>query len=165
MGCGKSTIGKRLSTRCAFSFVDTDVLFSQIHNCSIKDYFDSHTEEEFREEETKILHQTQYMNNTVIALGGGTPCYKDNMQWILSNGVVVYIRMSDMALYSRLVNGKKERPLLCLPGQDLKNTIKGLLLQREEIYCKAHIVVSGIDFDMGGLLKQLESSFTIISPA
>ena len=156
MGCGKSVIGKRLSSRLGFSFVDTDELFTKTHNCSIKNYFDLHTEEEFRQEETKILHQTQFMENTVIALGGGTPCYKDNMQWILSNGIVVYIKMSDMALYSRLVNSKKERPLLCLSKQDMKNAIKQLLQQRENIYNKAHITVSGLDFDMEDLLSKLK---------
>jgi shikimate kinase len=156
MGCGKTTIGKRLAARCGFSFADTDELFSAIHNCSVKDYFDLYSEEKFREEEQKILYQTQFMNNAVIALGGGTPCYQDNMQWILSNGITIYIKMSAMALYSRLANSKIQRPLLSfLPELDLKNTIEKLLSQRENTYNKAHITVSGLDFDMEKLMAEI----------
>ena len=149
MGCGKTTIGKRLAARCGFSFVDMDELFSTVHNCSVKDYFDLHSEEQFRTEEQKILHQTHFMDDAVIATGGGTPCYQDNMQWILSNGIAVYIKMPAAALYSRLSNSKTQRPLLAaLSDQDLKSTIEKLLSQRENIYNTAHITISGLDFDM-----------------
>jgi len=148
MGCGKTTIGKRLAKRFEYSFVDMDELFSTVHNCSVKDYFDLYSEEQFRIEEQKILYLTQSMNDTVIATGGGTPCYQDNMQWILSNGVTVYIKMSVSALHRRLSNSKIQRPLLTSPSdQDLKNTIEKLLSQRESVYNMAHIAVSGLNFD------------------
>ena len=160
MGCGKSTIGKRLATRCGFDFVDTDELFSAVHGCSVKDYFDLYSEEKFREEEQKILYQTQQMNNVVISVGGGTPCYQDNMQWILSNGIVVYIQMSANALHSRLANSKTERPLLqtveTRNATSLLETIQNLLSQRKNIYNKAHIIVQGLDFDMENLMMKLQ---------
>ena len=156
MGCGKTTIGKRLATRLGFSFVDTDELFSKMHNSSVKDYFDNYSEEKFRIEEQKILYQTRQMDNVVVSVGGGTPCYQDNMQWILSNGIAVYIQMSASALHSRLVNSKTPRPLLSQSNQDLKSAVETLLLQRETIYNQAHITVSGLDFDMENLLKELE---------
>ena len=156
MGCGKTTVGKRLAARLDFSFVDTDELFSAVHNCSVKEYFDLYSEEKFREKEQKILYQTQFMDNTVIAVGGGTPCYQDNMQWMLSNGITVYIKMPAMALYHRLSNSKTQRPLLSsLPNQDMKNTIETLLSQRENTYNQALITVSGLDFDMENLVKNL----------
>ena len=155
MGCGKTTIGRRLAIRLGYSFVDTDELFSTVHNSPVKEYFDLYSEEKFRAEEQKILYQTQSMDNTVIAVGGGTPCYKNNMQWILSNGISVYVKMSATALYSRLANSKKERPLLSLPNQDMKTVIEKLLLQRESIYNQAHIIVSGLDFNMEKLMEKL----------
>jgi len=156
MGCGKTTVGKRLAARLEFSFADTDELFSTVHNCSVKEFFDLYSEEKFREEEQKILYQTQFMDNTVIAVGGGTPCYQDNMQWMLSNGITVYIKMPAMALCHRLANSKTQRPLLSsLPNQDIKNTIETLLSQRENTYNQAHITVSGLDFDMENLIKKI----------
>ena len=160
MGCGKSTIGKRLAARCGFDFVDTDEVFSVVHGCSVKDYFDLYSEEKFRKEEQKILYQTQEMDNVIISVGGGTPCYQDNMQWILANGIAVYIQMSANALYNRLVNSKSERPLLqtveTRHATSLLETIQNLLSQRENIYNKAHIIVQGLDFDMGKLLMEID---------
>ena len=156
MGCGKTTIGKRLAARLGFGFVDTDEMFSAVHGCSVSDYIAWNTEEKFRQEETKILYRTQEMENTVIALGGGTPCFQDNMQWILANGMAVYIQMSANALYSRLVNSKKKRPLLSSPHQDLKSTIEKLLHEREDVYNKAHTTVQGLDFDMESLMAEID---------
>jgi shikimate kinase len=158
MGCGKTTIGKRLAARLGFSFVDTDELFSTVHNCLVKQYFDLFSEEKFRKKEQKILYQTQSMDNVVVALGGGTPCYQNNMQWIVSNGITVYIKMTVNALHSRLANSKTQRPLLSYsPDQDLKNTIEKLLSQRENIYNEAHIIVSGLDFDGEKLVEKINN--------
>ena len=146
MGSGKTTIGKRLSSRLGFSFVDTDDLFTTLQGICVKDYFAIYSEEKFREEEQKILYQTQNMDNVVVSLGGGTPCYQDNMQWILANGISIYIKMSAQALCSRLKNSKLERPLL--QTDNLLETIQNLLSQRENVYNQAHITVSGLDFSM-----------------
>ena len=153
MGCGKTTIGKRLAARYGFSFVDMDDLFSVAHGCSVKDYFELYSEKKFRIEEQKILYQTQQMDNVVVAVGGGTPCYQDNMQWIKSNGTAVYIKMPAKALFHRLKNSKSKRPLL--PPDNLLETIQNLLSQRENIYNMAHITVSGVDFDVENLMKKL----------
>jgi len=139
MGSGKTSVGKRLSARLDFAFVDTDELFSKIHNCSITDYFNLHTEEKFREEERKILHQMQEMENTVIAVGGGTPCYYDNMDWMLSQGECIYLKMSPQALFHRLKNSRSERPLL--QSDNLLEQIQTLLSQREPYYQKADITI------------------------
>ena len=146
MGCGKSTVGKRLAAYCGCSFVDTDELFSQRHNCSVKDYFDLYAEEKFRQEERKILHTTQLMENTVIAVGGGTPCFYDNMDWMLSHGLCVYLEMPPKALFNRLKNSKSERPVL--QTGNLYENIQILISQREPYYQKANIAVSGLDVDI-----------------
>ncbi|MDR0604953.1 MAG: shikimate kinase [Bacteroidales bacterium] len=154
MGCGKTTIGKRLASRLGFTFLDTDELFAIVHKSSVNDFFRLHTEKIFRREETNILHKTETMDNLVIATGGGMPCFGDNMQWILSNGIAIYIEMSPLALYSRLVNSKTERPLLS-SSDNLKEDIANLFAQREPVYQKAHISVNGINFDMDDLMNRL----------
>jgi shikimate kinase len=154
MGCGKTSIGKRLASRLGFTFLDTDELFSVVHGCSINDFFQLHTEETFRQEEKIILYQTQIMDNIVVATGGGMPCFFNNMQWMLSNGTVIYIEMSPLSLYNRLVNSKTKRPLLSL-SNNMKDDIAKLLSHREPVYKKAHISVNGINFDMEALIEKL----------
>jgi shikimate kinase len=157
MGCGKTTVGKHLASRLDFTFLDMDELFSHIHACSIENFLKIYTEKHFRQEETKILHQTKTMENVVIATGGGTSCFFDNMQWMLSNGTVVYLKMSTSALYNRLKNSKNERPLLS--KDNLKTDITNLLLLREPIYQKAHISVDGLNFEMNKLIDKIALLF------
>ena len=154
MGCGKSSTGKRLASLCRLSFVDTDVLFEQKHQCSIFDFYTTHTEEEFRKEEQDILFKTQSLNNSIIATGGGMPCFEKNMEWMLANGVVVYIEMSPAALYARIINSKKKRPLL--PSKEtLMEYIKTQLAQREDTYKQAHITLRVGKPDMNILIKAI----------
>jgi len=155
MGSGKTTIGKRLSSRLGFSFVDTDDLFTTLQGICVKNYFALYSEEKFREEEQKILYQTQNMDNVVVSLGGGTPCYQDNMRWILANGISVYIKMSAKALCNRLKNSKLERPLL--PPDNLLERVESLLSQRENVYNMAHITVLGLDFDLEKLCEMIKN--------
>jgi shikimate kinase len=161
MGCGKTTNGKRLASRLGFSFLDTDELVSSIHNCSIKDFFDLYSEEIFRQEETNILYQTKTMDNLVVAVGGGTPCFHNNMEWMLSNGMVVYIEMPPLALYNRLLNSKTQRPLLSsLSSNNWKEGIAELFAPREAIYKQAHIAVNGIHLNMDDLIYKLKESIS-----
>ena len=143
MGCGKSSMGKKLASVYRFPFVDTDALFEKEYQCTIPDFFVSHTEEEFRIKEQKILYQTAQFDDAVIATGGGMPCFEDNMEWLLSHGTVVYVEMSPLALHHRLIHSKKERPLLS-NKETLLEDIETLLAQRETTYKKAHISISGI---------------------
>lgn len=154
MGCGKSTIGKKIASYYGYSFLDTDDLFEKEYQCSIPVFFASHTEKEFRHQEQKILYQTENLNNIVVATGGGMPCFENNMQWMLQQGIVVYIEMSSPALYSRLINSKKERPLLA-NKENLQIEINSLFAQRENIYRKAHIIIPGINFNMGNLANEI----------
>jgi shikimate kinase len=153
MGCGKTTVGKRLAARCGFSFADTDKLFETKHNSTINSYFEQYGEEAFRKAEALILKETISLKNTVIATGGGTPCFHDNMDLMLSHGICVYLEMPPKALYNRLKNSKPERPLL--QSDNLLENIQNLLSQREQYYKKAHITVSGLDFDMENLVKKI----------
>ena len=152
MGSGKTTVGKRLASYAGFSFVDTDKLFETKFNCSINDYFEQYGEEAFRKEETLILKEINPLENRIVATGGGTPCFYDNMDWMLSHGICIYLEMPPKALFNRLKNSKSERPLL--QTDNLLENIENLLSQREQYYKKAHITVSGLDVDIGGLYEK-----------
>jgi shikimate kinase len=131
MGSGKTTFGKKLAASIRFSFIDTDACFEKEYQTTIEEFLKTHTEDEFRQLETKILQQTKDIDKVVIALGGGTPCFYDNMNWILENGLCVYLKLSPMALKNRLLNSQKK----------LLSSIENLLVEREKFYQRAHISI------------------------
>ncbi|HPX59488.1 MAG TPA: shikimate kinase [Bacteroidales bacterium] len=142
MGSGKTTFGKKLAASIRFSFIDTDACFEKEYQTTIEEFLKTHTEDEFRQLETKILQQTKDIDKVVIALGGGTPCFYDNMNWILENGLCVYLKLSPMALKNRLLNSQKKRPLLNYSSEEkLLSSIENLLVEREKFYQRAHISI------------------------
>jgi len=164
MGCGKSTIGKKLAKLIDYDFIDFDRLIEEKVQLSINDIFKQKGERYFRELETDVLNQLN-INNTVISLGGGTPCYNENIALINQKGLSIYLKMSKKVLAQRLVESKTKRPLI----DDIKNNpvllndkINDLLLEREPDYLKADIIFNALNmnakkYDL--LLKQIENYF------
>src|SRR5690606_36383247 len=111
MGCGKSIFGKKLAAKIGCDFIDLDNQFEHVAGASIPEYFAAYGEEAFRKEESRILKTFDYPMHCVVATGGGAPCYFDNIDWMNSKGLTIYIEMSPIALAQRLENGKARRPL------------------------------------------------------
>lgn len=157
MGCGKSSHGKKLAKALATSFIDLDNYIEKKEGMSIDEIFTKSGEDAFREKETMYLNQViaRYAN-AVIALGGGTPCFNDNIKTILKNGTLIYIQMVPEALFNRIENAVIPRPLLKgkTPEESLE-FIKALLKKRESYYNQAHITVNGIDLTTAKLQQSL----------
>lgn len=152
MGCGKSTLGKKLATKLGYEFIDLDHQLEKEVGMSIGSYFASHGEDGFRLQERKTLTEFDYPANIVVATGGGAPCYFDNMDWMNSNGLTIYIQMSPVALAKRLESGKEKRPLLKdLNEEQLIAFIEDRLAQREAFYSQASIVANGISLSADAL--------------
>lgn len=146
MGSGKSTLGKRLANKTGYNFIDTDQVFEQRFKTSIHDYFRENGEENFRNLERSILHETFDFSNTIISTGGGTPCFYDNLRQIKKNGFSIYLRMSPEALYQRLMQTKRVRPLTAgLKEMELMEFIRKNLKERELYYEQADMSISGIN--------------------
>jgi shikimate kinase len=146
MGSGKTTIGKKLANYLKYEFVDVDKLIEFKVGMSIVDYFEIHGEQAFREIEREVLQTAHLGENAIIATGGGSPCYGDNMTWMNANGQVVYLSLPPKALAVRLENSKAERPLIKnLKGDELVDFISNKLLEREVFYNQAKFVVSASD--------------------
>ncbi len=146
MGCGKSTAGKRLARRLGYRFVDLDKLIEAQYKTSIPLLFEQYDENAFRILEQKALHQTSTFRNTVIATGGGAPCFFDNMDFIKAHGLAVYIYISPKGLADRLLHAKRKRPLISGISEDeLVDHITEKLESRKDFYEQAHITVDGIN--------------------
>jgi shikimate kinase len=157
MGSGKSTAGKKLASRFGMEYLDLDDYIEAEYGKSITQIFDEEGEERFRELEHSYLQRVINRDNLVISLGGGTPCFYNNIDLINNSGISVYLKMSVDALANRLVNAKKKRPLIQDMSEfDLKNFISTNLARREPFYLKAHYKVKAKDLDIDELADFLK---------
>ncbi|MCI8998219.1 MAG: shikimate kinase [Muribaculaceae bacterium] len=141
MGCGKSTLGKGLAARCDIHFIDLDDYIEQSRGMAIKEIFASEGEAAFRELERKMLLEVSGMENAVVACGGGTPCFGDNMELMNARGITVLLRTSHARLLERLKRGRAKRPLIAgLDDDELDRFIAEQLERRMPHYSKAQEV-------------------------
>lgn len=158
MGCGKSSTGKKLAKILHLNFIDLDREIEMHSQKTIAEIFEEKGEEYFRTLESNILRNQGGRGSSIIAVGGGTPCFNENMDYMNSVGKTVYLKSSSGRLLGRLRQGKKKRPLIAnLNDSELSSIIKNLLSKRSEFYQKADIIFSIEDFSVEDLSLLLSS--------
>jgi len=141
MGAGKTTLGKSLSTVMNLPFIDLDNFIESRQHKTVKEIFAEVGEEGFRQIERRALDEVAQYEDVIISLGGGTPCFFDNMEVINAAGTSVYLKPSEEVLLKRLIKGKHKRPLLADKSDDqILEVIRQQLAWREPYYLKAQIV-------------------------
>jgi len=145
MGAGKSSTGKELAALVEYPFVDLDKEIEHACGKAVQDIFEGEGESFFREKEAQILRTIpdQY-TNAIVACGGGTPCFHDNMEWMNAQGETWYLKISVAELLRRLSPEQlSERPLIKgARPEELRRILEDLLLKREKFYMKAYRVIS-----------------------
>lgn len=143
MGCGKSYLGERLATQLERPFIDLDRLIEIAEGKTIADIFAALGESGFRELEQKHLHSLGNQPPTIVATGGGTPCFFDNMDWMNTHGTTVFLETPVETLYERLRHERSNRPLLAeFDDAGLRHFIEQKLREREQWYRQAKVVAS-----------------------
>lgn len=143
MGAGKTTVGKDLAKQLGVPFYDLDWYIENRMRKKVKDIFAERGEEGFRIVEKNMLHEVAEFEDVVIACGGGTPCFFDNMEYMCGQGDVVYLRGTADVLFRHLKMGKGVRPLLLgKSDEELMEFIKETVVKREEFYMKANHIVN-----------------------
>ena len=147
MASGKSTIGKRLAKKLNYEFIDLDDLIESKENASVSEVFKSKGEIYFRKQEALYLReQLQTKENIILSVGGGTPCYSNNMDAILNevNAKSVYLKASIPTLIEKLMNKKATRPLIAHieTEEDMAEFIGKHLFERAYYYNQANIKVA-----------------------
>jgi len=156
MGCGKSTIGKQLAKLMQYDFVDLDIEIELQNQITITELF-LKGETYFRIAEQACLHQVAQKQKQVVAVGGGAPCFYNNLELMNDSGLTIYLSMPPAALHSRLKNAKDKRPLLTnVPDNKLQSFITSLLQQREPFYLKANLHVASLNCKAGYLFQLIE---------
>lgn len=144
MGCGKSHLGQRLAAQLGRSFFDLDQVVEDGEGKSIPTIFAELGEPGFRALEQKYLHTIENQAPAVVATGGGTPCFFDNMVWMNAHGTTVYLETPVETLYERLRRDRAGRPLLAgLSDAELRIFIETKLKEREPWYRQAAVVATG----------------------
>jgi shikimate kinase len=139
---GKSTLGKIIAEKLNYHFIDLDEAITQQQGKSINELFDEFGEEGFRKIERQLLVNTIFLTETVIACGGGTPCYADNMDFLLRNGITIYLEVDEANLLERMLNNTAERPLFKGKSNDeIASYINELLTARKAFYERANYTV------------------------
>lgn len=148
MASGKTTIGKALAKDLQMNFIDLDEFIETKENKSVAQIFDSLGESEFRVLENKYLNELLTFSNTIFALGGGTPCFYDNIKLINANGLSIYLKVSAIELQQRLQNDSSKRPLIHnLKDEEYMEFIQQQIGQRESFYLQADIISVDGDID------------------
>lgn len=110
MGSGKTTIGRELAARIDAPFFDLDELIESAEKLTIREMFAQKGEPYFRKRERDLLRSTRHLESAVIATGGGTFTFDENIQFIQSEGLSVYLSAPYALLRSRITR-KDDRPL------------------------------------------------------
>lgn len=147
MGSGKSTIGKLLAGKRGCNFKDLDEVLEQKVKTSISEIFSKKGEIYFRKLERTLLEELLFENeNLVISLGGGTPCYGDNMELVKrnENSTSIYLKMSVQKLTDRLYTERSHRPLIShLENKnELEEFIRKHLFERGFYYNQSDLIIN-----------------------
>jgi shikimate kinase len=162
MGSGKTTTGHKLAGMLGWPFTDLDRNIEERLGMKISDVFAVHGEPYFRKLEAEILRSLDPLSLAVISTGGGTPCFEDNMDFMLETGLTVYLKMTPAQIRSRISGTGKERPLIRDLGEmELISFISEKLAQREKWYCRAELTVSGFDTDIRSVYSQIKSKLGV----
>jgi len=160
MGSGKTTTGRQLAALLNYQFIDLDKLIETTYKTSIPLLFKKYDEQAFRLIEQKMLQETKTYSQSIISTGGGAPCFFDNMDFINQWGISVYLKLSPDALFERLINAQKNRPLIKnIEENDLHGHIKETLKEREQFYQKAHIIINPLNNGPEEILKAIKNHY------
>ncbi len=139
MGCGKTTLGRALEARCGVRFVDLDDYIEARAGMTVTEIFATRGEAAFRAMEREALMSLSDAGAvTVVACGGGTPCFGDNMEMMNSRGATVWLTSDTQRLFERLSVARASRPLIArLDDGELRGFIDAKLCERTPHYAKA----------------------------
>jgi len=157
MGSGKTHWGRLLGEKLNLPFFDLDEQVISHEGKSVTDIFNSLGEEYFREQEKNILHLLSESHESfVMATGGGTPCYFNNIEYMKQEGVAVWINTSSDILLERLVKEKAVRPLISnLSDDQLQGFIQKKYSDRRIYYEQADLIVDEYPVELDKLISKI----------
>lgn len=143
MGSGKTIVGSALSSLIDLKFIDLDDYIETKAEMKIPQIFKDKGEIFFRKFEKECLCEIFDSDDFILATGGGTPAYYDNIEILRDNSLCFYLQANPDYLAQRLIDEKSKRPIIAhIENQDLPEFIAKHLFERNEFYQKAHHLIS-----------------------
>ena len=159
MGCGKTTLGIKLSKKLNYKFLDTDSVIEREEGMTVSEIFDQKGERYFRECEQKLIKELANSNKCVISTGGGFPCFNNNMLRLNEIGQTLYLKLSPNELVRRIQESKTDRPLIKVKSsEELVTFIENLLEERNPYYEMANETLIGRQQRLNSVLELLSES-------
>ncbi len=157
MGAGKTHWGRLLSEKLGIRFFDLDDQVTEHAGKSIPEIFATEGEEQFRLQEKDVLHIiTESHDNFVMACGGGSPCYFNNIDYMNQAGTTVWINTAGTILFQRLIAEKEKRPLIRdLSDDQLKAFINKKFADRKIYYEQADVKVDEEHVELDKLIETI----------
>ena len=146
---GKSTMGRRLAKKLNLGFIDLDEVIEKREGKTVPELYTELGDEGFRIKEWEALKEIVKTDNVVVALGGGAPCHCDNMNLIEKYGEVVYLRLDNDTLVSRLKSATVDRPIvLKKTDEELRYYVQDIRNRCEHHYLRAKYVIDSKDISV-----------------
>ncbi len=157
MGTGKSYWAKKLAKKLKIGGYDLDYLVESHEEKSIAEIFAEEGEDHFRKAESKMLRWFGEKKTFVLATGGGTPVYHENMIWMNKNGITIWIDESIETLAKRLMSEQAHRPAIHgLPYEGICEFLRQKRSERLAFYQQAQHHLSGDDINERNFAKILK---------
>jgi len=152
MGCGKSSIGKRLATRLALPFIDADEEIERVAQKSISEIFADHGEAFFRDREAKVIARLLSSGPQVLATGGGAFITPETREKVREAGVSIWLR-AELPVLMRRVGKRETRPLL--KDGDPEQVMRKLMAARYPVYGEADLTVESRDVPHDSIVTEI----------
>ncbi len=124
MGCGKSSVGKRLASKLGLPFIDADEEIEQVAQKTINEIFADHGEAFFRDREGKVIARLLASGPQVLATGGGAFINPETRAKIKESGITIWL--------------KAELPVLLAPGRQARHAAPAQERRSRGRHARAH---------------------------
>lgn len=157
MGCGKTHWGRLLGQKLNIPFFDLDEKIAEHEGKTIHQIFDTDGEEYFRLLEKDVLHMISESHDSfVMATGGGTPCFYNNIDYLKKQGIIAWINCSTECLYNRLVKEKAQRPVISrMSDSELRSFIVKKYSGRKIFYQQANVILPEESITLEKLVNEI----------
>jgi len=159
MGSGKSYWAKALAGMLGIQSYDLDVLIETSEERSIERIFKESGEAHFRNIESNILRSFVSKDNFIVATGGGTPCFFDNMAWMNNEGITIWLDEPIATMVKRLIPEKAHRPLIAhLSNEELSSFLYKKRNERIQFYNQSKFILKEENITEENLLSIIKAN-------